>query len=94
MGFMDLRRYNLHNDYNLADEGAFLRKSCAGLGGVFFLGSEIMNDEPVYNCVCDKCGKVFTSDKIQTINYQEYPGAGTQQEFVSPCCGDYYDETD
>jgi hypothetical protein len=41
---------------------------------------------------CDNCGFEFDDEGIETIQYQEYPGARMQKDYVSACCHATYSE--
>jgi len=41
--------------------------------------------------VCVNCGFIFGEDGIETIQFQECPGASVQKEFVSACCHSNYE---
>jgi len=45
-------------------------------------------------CKCEECQNEFEDEFVETIRYQEYSGAATQKEFVSPCCHASYYEKD
>lgn len=43
---------------------------------------------------CNNCGFVFGEIGIVAINYQEYPGARVQKEYVSACCNCTFEEVE
>lgn len=41
---------------------------------------------------CAKCGSFF--EELHVQKYQEYAGASFQENYVSPCCFEYYEEVE